>query len=81
MKELPIMNAYENGWPIAYIVRGHRHLKKKGCAAGLLNWEAKTVSHTIVSLHIQPLIPTCIAQPRRFDFKRRPTLDVSEHPQ
>ncbi|OJT06125.1 hypothetical protein TRAPUB_3060 [Trametes pubescens] len=41
MKELPIMNAYENGWPIAYIVRGHRHLKKKGCAAGLLNWEAK----------------------------------------
>ncbi|KAL1947848.1 hypothetical protein VTO73DRAFT_13572 [Trametes versicolor] len=38
--ELPIINAYENAWPVAAIVRVHRHKKKVG-GVGLLNWEDK----------------------------------------
>lgn len=41
--ELPIINAYENAWPVAAIVRVHRHKKKVG-GVGLLNWEDKAVS-------------------------------------
>lgn len=41
--ELPIINAYDDAWPVAFIVRAHRHKKKMG-SVGLLNWEDKAVS-------------------------------------
>ncbi|KAI0831257.1 hypothetical protein BC628DRAFT_1500154 [Trametes gibbosa] len=43
-EELPILQAYQDAWPVAAIVKVHRHKSKSPRGLGLLQWDVQWIS-------------------------------------
>ncbi|EIW59766.1 uncharacterized protein TRAVEDRAFT_47067 [Trametes versicolor FP-101664 SS1] len=53
-RELPVLDAYENCWPVAAIVREHRRRSFNGRKEGLLRWQSKAPAELADDLRRAP---------------------------